>query len=293
MNSQLRHLYNSINQYIELSESKGTGMLKTILVTGATDGIGLETARRLISLGHKVLLHGRNPDKLKAVEKELLATGTGDRVETYVADLSRLTEVESLASAVAENHTQLDVLINNAGVFSTGAPMTADGLDIRFVVNTIAPYLLTQKLLPLFDPSGRIVNVSSAAQAPVSIETLAGKTTLSDQAAYAQSKLAITMWSRSMALSLGRNGPAIIAVNPGSLLGSKMVKDAYGMDGGDLGIGADILVRATVADEFATASGLYFDNDSHRFADPHRDALEPQKCKEVVNTIEELISRLA
>jgi NAD(P)-dependent dehydrogenase (short-subunit alcohol dehydrogenase family) len=81
-----------------------------------------------------------------------------------------------------------------------------------------------------------------------------------DGTAYAQSKLAITMWSRSMALSLKDDGPAIIAVNPRSMLGSKMVKQAYGL-ADDLRIGAEILCRAALSDEFAAASGQYFDND--------------------------------
>ncbi|NER80280.1 MAG: SDR family NAD(P)-dependent oxidoreductase, partial [Leptolyngbya sp. SIO1D8] len=115
-------------------------MLKTILVTGATDGIGLETARMLVSLGHTVLLHGRTPAKLKNVEKMLSADG--GRVESYGADLSRMADVEALAKAVSQKHTKLDVLINNAGVYSVSNPMTQDSLDIRFVVNAIAPYLL-------------------------------------------------------------------------------------------------------------------------------------------------------
>ena len=248
--------------YCQTSLSKGDKIMqKTILVTGATDGIGLETARMLVSLGHHVLLHGRNPAKLEKVERTLSALPDGGRVESYVADLSRMADVEALAKAVAEKHAKLDVLINNAGVYSAPDPITQDGLDVRFAVNTIAPYLLTQRLLPLLGASGRVINLSSAAQSPVDPEALAGRVRLSDGAAYAQSKLALTMWSRSMALSLKDDGPAIIAVNPGSMLGSKMVKQAYGVAGGDLRIGAEILCRAALSDEFAAASGQYFDND--------------------------------
>jgi NAD(P)-dependent dehydrogenase (short-subunit alcohol dehydrogenase family) len=107
-----------------------------------------------------------------------------------------------------------------------------------------------------------VVNLSSAAQSPVDPRALARQGRLSDGAAYAQSKLALTMWFRSMALSIKDEGPAIIAVNPRSMLGSKMVKQAYGVVGGDLRIGAEILARAALSDEFAAASGQYFDNDS-------------------------------
>ena len=266
---------------------------KTILITGATDGIGLETARMLVSLGHTVLLHGRSPAKLEKVEGMLSAIADRGEIECYAADLSRMDAVEALAKAIAEKHAKLDVLINNAGVYGTPHPVTPDGLDARFSVNTIAPYLLTKRLLPLVGASGRVVNLSSAAQAPVDPEALFGRAKLSDGAAYAQSKLALTMWSRIMALSLKAPGPVIVAVNPRSLLGSKMVKQAYGVAGGDLRIGAEILCRAAFSDEFATASGQYFDNDIGQFTAPHPDALNPQKCEAVVRIIETILADLA
>lgn len=267
-------------------------MTKTILITGSTDGIGLETARALVSLGHHVLLHGRNPKKLDAAERELSALPSGGEVESFAADLSDLAQVEALADAVTAREARLDVLINNAGVFAVPEPVTGDGLDVRFVVNTIAPYVLTRRLLPLLGPSGRVVNLSSAAQSPVDLRALAGELRLSDGPAYAQSKLALTMWSRSMAHDIGDEGPAIIAVNPGSMLGTKMVKQAYGVAGADVGVGAEILRRAALDDDFAGASGQYFDNDSGRFADPHPDALDPRKCAEVVAGVEAVLNRL-
>nr|MCH9688441.1 SDR family NAD(P)-dependent oxidoreductase [Deltaproteobacteria bacterium] len=190
-------------------------MQKTILITGATDGIGLETAKTLVAQGHLVLLHGRNPSKLGAVAQTLGGLPSAGPVAQYVADLSRMNEVQNLAEAVAKDHPSLDVLINNAGVFRTAQAVTPEGLDVRFVVNTVAPYLLTQRLLPRLGSSARVVNLSSAAQDTVDLQALAGRVKLSDGAAYAQSKLAITMWSRTMAQSLGDDGPTIIAVNPG------------------------------------------------------------------------------
>jgi NAD(P)-dependent dehydrogenase (short-subunit alcohol dehydrogenase family) len=268
-------------------------MQKTIFVTGSTDGIGLETARMLVSLGHNVFLHGRNPAKLKKVEKELSDLPDGGRIESYVSDLSRMANVEALAKAVAGQHTQLDVLINNAGIFKVPNPMTPDGLDVRFAVNTIAPYLLSRRLLPLIGMSGRVINLSSAAQSTVDEQALAARVQLSDMAAYSQSKLALTLWSRAMALSLGEDGPAIIAVNPASMLGSKMVKQAFGVAGGDLRIGAEIICCAALLDEFATASGRYFDNDSGQFTSPHPDALNPQKSEKIVRVIEAVLAEIA
>ena len=267
-------------------------MQKTILVTGATDGIGLETARMLASKGHNVLLHGRNPAKVEKVEAALSALPDHGSVESYVADLSNMDEVEAFATAVAEKHAKLDVLINNAGVYGSPDPVTRDGLDVRFAVNTIAPYLLSKRLLPLMEASGRVINLSSAAQATVDPRALAGQGRLSDNAAYAQSKLALTMWSRDLALSIGDDGPAIIAVNPRSMLGTKMVKQAYGVTGSDLRIGAEILFRMALSDEFTSASGRYFDNDIGQFSQPHPDALDPQKSEKIVRLIEALLAEI-
>lgn len=260
--------------------------MKKILITGATDGIGRETAKALIPMGHQVLLHGRNPDKLVAVQEE--CQQAGGKVEAYLADFMNLSEVKRLAEAVLEKHHQLDVVINNAGVFRTPKPITTDGFDSRFVVNTIAPYLLTKRLLPILGTESRVVNLSSAAQAAVSPSDLRASSDR-DDLAYAQSKLALTMWSVDMAQVVGDNGPVIVAVNPQSFLGSKMVKEAYGMAGGDVRIGAEILCRAALSDEFANASGKYFDNDIGRFAEPHPDAQDLNKCREMSKAIEAIL----
>ncbi len=267
-------------------------MQKTILITGATDGIGLETANMLAPLGHTLLLHGRNSSKLEKIADSLSSKARDGAIKTYEADLSNLKAVTVLADLVSKNHAQLDVLINNAGVYSARNPITQDGLDVRFAVNTIAPYLLTRRLLPLFAISGRVINLSSAAQVPVDLEALTGQVKLSDGMAYAQSKLALTMWSHVLARSLMEKGPAIIAVNPGSMLGSKMVKQAFGVAGSDLRMGAEILTKMALSQEFEAASGLYFDNDAGRFAEPHPDALDQQKSERIVRLIEAVVAEV-
>jgi NAD(P)-dependent dehydrogenase (short-subunit alcohol dehydrogenase family) len=267
-------------------------MHKAILVTGSTDGIGLVTAKVFYSMGHHVLLHGRNPAKLESAEKALTAIPGGGQLDSYVADLSYMAGVDRLAEAVKEKHSTIDVLINNAGVYKTADTITRDGFDVRFAVNTLAPCLLTKRLMPQFKSNSRVINLSSAAQSPVDPHALAGRAHIADDyTAYAQSKLALTMWSIHLASELGNNGPVILAVNPGSLLATKMVKEGFGMAGKDIGIGVDILVRLALDDEFQDASGLYFDNDAGQFASPHSDALDAQKCEKIVDVMEDALAK--
>lgn len=234
-------------------------MTKTILITGSTDGIGLLTAKTLANMGHTIALHGRSAEKLASAKQDL-----GGDVAVYRADLSSLEETAQMAEAVKTNHDRIDVLINNAGVFKTPRPIMPNGQDVRFVVNTLAPHVLTRALLPIIPRDGRIISLSSAAQAPVDLAALAGNKHLDDMGAYAQSKRGITLWSAQMAAD-HPEGPAFIAVNPGSLLASKMVKEGFGVAGNDLQIGADILCRLSLDNEFASASGRYWDNDAGGF----------------------------
>lgn len=262
-------------------------MSKTILISGSTDGIGLLTAKTLASMGHSVLLHGRSAKKLDAAANEV-----GGNTETYTADLSHMDQVYALAAAVRQKHDHIDAVINNAGVLKVNQTQTPDGYDVRFMVNTFAPYVLTRTLLPILAPHSRIVNLSSAAQAPVDLEVLHGRKQVDDMAAYAQSKLAITIWSQELARELS-DGPVVVAVNPGSLLASKMVKEGFGVEGKDLQIGADILCDAAIGEMFAHASGKYFDNDSGAFSEPHAAALKPNHCAQVMQGIEAVVDKLS
>ena len=257
-------------------------MTKTILITGATDGIGLLTAKTLTAEGHNVLLHGRSADKLEAAAHEV-----GGDPETYRADLSLLEDVNALVADVRAKHDTLDVLINNAGVLKVPNTQSDSGLDVRFMVNTIAPWALTVGLLPIIPKDGRVVSLSSAAQAPVNIKAMRGEQQLGHNEAYAQSKLALTIWSQELARE-HPDGPMFISVNPGSLLATKMVKESYGMAGNDLRIGADILRRAAVSEEFANASGQYYDNDAGRIARPHPAAADRAHVAQLMAAIREL-----
>ncbi len=263
---------------------------KTIVVTGATDGIGFEVAKQLSQKECNLIIHGRNIEKLEYV-KSCLQNGKA-KVFTYTADFSNLIDVRQMAHSITSEHPNIDVLINNAGVLKTSNANTTYGIDVRFVVNVIAPYVLCKYFSSFMSKGARVINLSSAAQASVNLNAIKGEgVALSAMDAYAQSKLAITMWSNYLAKFFKDQSVSIFSVNPGSLLGTKMVKEGFGMQGKDITIGSSILVKAALSDEFAYANGKYYDNDVAEFAYPNSDALDLQKNKALVDAIDYVIQK--
>ncbi|MBN48952.1 MAG: oxidoreductase [Spongiibacteraceae bacterium] len=260
-------------------------MKKTLLITGSTDGIGLETAKALLKSGHRVLMHGRNREKLHAINEYLTDLGYASQTTFFLADLSELADVYRLASDVIAHVDNIDVLINNAGIFKTPNTVASNGIDVRFMVNTVAPWVLTRELRPVFADDARLINLSSAAQAPVDLPAMRGETRIADDFnAYAQSKLALTMWTMDPSAIELLPTQAIVAVNPGSMLGSKMVKEGFGTSGKDISIGARILQQLALYPD-AVKSFQYFDNDVGKYSKPHPDALSPIKRNRVLSLL--------
>lgn len=264
-------------------------MSKVILITGSTDGIGKLAAQKLAADGHQVYLHGRNGQKLDNTINEIKAQTGIQNIKGFIADFSDLDAVAKMINQIKAELSGIDVLINNAGIFKTSNPLNKDGFDVRFVVNYFAPYVLTNAILPLLKKknSSRIINLSSAAQAAVSKEALSGQVQLSDQGAYAQSKLAILMWS----FYLAKNEPAIstIALNPGSLLNTNMVREAYGKFWSSADKGANIIYDLAVSDNYSGISGKYFDNDRGGFGQAHPDAYSDQTIEQLIKDTEGLL----
>ena len=253
-------------------------MKKTILITGATDGLGLLATKKLNSLDNQILIHGRNKEKLISISKEL------KNASIYVADLSNMEAVVKMSETLLLEHKSIDVVINNAGILKTTNTKTIQNRDIRFDVNTLAPFILTNKILPIIPNTGRILNISSAAQSPIDIASMTRFTQMDNMTAYAQSKLAITIWSQEMARKYP-NGPIFISINPGSLLATKMVKEGFGIEGKNINIGADILAKAAMDDEFLNNSGAYYDNDIKSFSNPHPLANDKSYCDKLMAEI--------
>ena len=139
-------------------------MVKTILITGATDGIGKHLAKKLASEGHHVILHGRNPQKLELALQEVRAVSLRGRVSSYLADFSKLDDVYRFVEEIKRDFQSIDVLFNNAGLYAgKDRKGSAENVELTFMLSVLVPYLLTTELNPLLEKSadGRVINTSS------------------------------------------------------------------------------------------------------------------------------------
>ncbi|NET39188.1 MAG: SDR family NAD(P)-dependent oxidoreductase [Cyanothece sp. SIO1E1] len=264
--------------------------MKKILITGSTDGIGKLAAIKLAQAGHDVYVHGRNPEKVEAVVDEIKSASSNEQVKGLVADFSDLQAVRSMAAEVRNQLSELDVLINNAGVFNSSNTTNEQGFDLRYVVNYFAPFILTKELLPLLKAANapRLINLSSAAQSPISYPTLLGEQIQSSRATYAQSKLAITMWS----FHLAKTEPdlSVIAVNPGSLLNTKMVQEAFGQFWSSADKGGNILYDLATDERYQGISGQYFDNDAGGFGKAQASAYDEEEVRKLIKVTHQVIT---
>ena len=182
---------------------------QTVLVTGATDGLGRAVALEVARAGATVLVHGRDGARGLEVSRQIRADTGNDDVHFLRADLAALVEVHGLADQVIAEYDALHVLVNNAGIGTTlpgeGERMESrNGYELRFAVNYLAGALLTRMLLPLIERSApaRIINVSSAGQAPIDFEDVMLERHYSGVQAYCQSKLAQVMLTFDLAEEL-------------------------------------------------------------------------------------------
>ncbi len=235
---------------------------KTILITGATDGVGRKVAIELGGQGAKVLVHGRNQQRAQEVIEEI-ASG-GGTASFYPADLSSLVEVRALPAAIRKDHAHLDVLINNAGIGTrSGGPQrrtSADGHELRFAVNYLAGFLLTRLLLPLLRSStpARIVNVASAGQAPIDFADVMLTRAYSGAQAYMQSKLAQIMFTFDLAEELAGSGVTANCLHPATYIATTMVREAGVSPVSTVEEGADAILNLAVSPQLDGRGGLYF-----------------------------------
>jgi retinol dehydrogenase 14 len=206
---------------------------KTVLVTGASSGIGKATALGLAALGARLAITGRNPDRAEDAAREIRTVG-GGQVDVFIADLSSQAEVRRLAEEVLQCLPRIDVLVNNVGGYWNSRHLTADGLERTFALNHLAPFLLTNLLLDRLKDSApaRVVTVSSNAQAQgrIDFDDLQGNKSYSGSHAYNQSKLANVMFTYELARRLPIPSAADHAVVTANALHPGVVNTSFGSE---------------------------------------------------------------
>jgi len=246
----------------------------TVLVTGATDGLGRGVASELARRGASVLVHGRSAERGKQLVDELRRTTGNDRIELYLADLADLGQVADLAVRVTGEHDRLDALVNNAGIGS-GLPdsrereESADGYELRFAVNYLAGYALTERLLPLLRRSApaRIVNVASLGQQAIEFDDVMLMQGYDGWRAYRQSKLAQVMYTVDLAERLPAAEVTANSLHPATFMPTKIVTEEQDYTVDALEFGVANVVRLVVDPDLADVTGRFFDRDAEAKAD--------------------------
>ena len=267
---------------------------QTILITGATSGLGLALAQALAEKGATVLLHGRDNKRGKAILDEISQETGNGKLHFYCADLASLRQASELARQVAAERPRLDVLVNNAAVGfgkdSSKREMSQDGYELRFAVNYLAPHLLVQGLLPKLKASApaRIVNVASVGQAPLNFEDIMSERGYSGVTAYRQSKLAMIAWTFDLAAQLANTGVTVNALHPASLMPTKMVLEAGWSVMSTVEEGLEATMRLVVDPALDDVTGKYF--DGLRDAKANAQAYDVEVRRQLAELTQELIA---
>jgi len=260
---------------------------RTIVITGATDGLGKGIATELAPTGARLILHGRDEEKGRALLDELRPRAAGE-LEWRLAHFRSLDEVRDLADELLEEE-RIDVLVNNAGIGTAGPrEESEDGYELTFQVNYLAPFLLTRRLLPSIRSSApsRIVNVSSAGQAPIDFDDVMLEQSYSGFQAYCQSKLALVMLTFDLAEELEGSGVTANCLHPGTYMPTNMVRQAGVEPVTPLEDGVKATMRLITSPEVDGVNGHYFDGTSE--SAPHPQAEDPQARRRLRELSEEL-----
>ncbi|MFW6010525.1 MAG: SDR family NAD(P)-dependent oxidoreductase, partial [Gemmatimonadota bacterium] len=247
---------------------------RVVLVTGSTDGLGREVARRLAAAGDHVIVHGRDEERGSSLVDEIEASGVGS-ARFYPADFGSLDDVRELAEAIRRDYDGLDVLVNNAGMLGSPGerPVSSDGHELHFQVNYLAPYLLTRLLLPTLEASApaRIVNVASRSQRRLDFDDPMLERGYSAGRAYGQSKLALITFTFQLADELEGTGVTANALHPATLMDTDLVTDMGMEPRATVEEGVEAVLHLIDADD--VGSGRYYDGLSRARADDQ--AYEP------------------
>lgn len=262
----------------------------TVLVTGATSGLGEGVAAALAAAGHQVIVHGRDPDRVARTVAAL-----GPEARPAVADLSSLAETTALAERIAADHERLDVLINNAAA-GFGPPgearsLSRDGHELRMAVNYLAPVVLTRALLPLLRASApsRVVNVGSVGQVAFAPEDFEFESGYEGVTAYRRSKLALAAFTFDLAEELRGSGVTVNCLHPASLMPTAMVLESRVRPMATVAEGVAATVRLAADPALAETTGRFYDGMSPSRARP--EAYDPGFRRSLRQITDELVTQ--
>ena len=239
-------------------------MSPVAVVTGATEGIGKQTAIELARKGLFVIVHGRSEARAREAAKAIGEAAGSDALDVAVADFASLAEARAMGAAIAKAHPRLDVLVNNAGVFAKKHVVTGDGLELTLAVNHFAHFVLTHALLEPLKRSeqGRVVNVASGVHSSGEIDLgdLEMKRGWSGYAAYAESKLMNVLFSNELARRLQNTHVTSNALHPG-VIATKLLRTGFGGGGASVDRGAKTSVKVATDPALAGVTGAYFSDE--------------------------------
>ncbi len=270
--------------------------MKTVLITGSTDGIGKQTAVILAQKGFPVLIHGRNEEKCKQTVREISSLTGAKNLDYFVCDLLSLKEVYRFSEEVKKRYGSLDILINNAGVYLKDYMLSPEGIEATFQINHLSMFYLTLNLLPIIKPAGepaRIINVSSTAHASkMDFDNLVKPVKYDSHRAYSLSKLCNILFTVELSERLKDKNITVNCLHPG-VINTKLLKAGWGAVGGFFGRspqeGAKTSVYLAVSKDVENITGKYF-SDS-KIAKPHDISYDKDARTKLWRLSEELINR--
>jgi NAD(P)-dependent dehydrogenase (short-subunit alcohol dehydrogenase family) len=233
------------------------------VVTGASEGIGKQTAIDLLAKGFFVIVHGRSEARAAEAAKDISKAGKSDATDIAVADFSSMKQARAMGEAIAKKHPRVDVLVNNAGIFANTRTITEDGFELTLAVNHFAHFVLTHALLDALERSdqGRVVHVSSGVHGggEIDLDDFTFATNFSGHAAYATSKLMNVLFSNELARRLQNTRITSNALHPG-VIATKLLRTGFGGGGASLESGSKTSVFVATDPSLAKVTGKYFSN---------------------------------
>ena len=236
---------------------------KTILLTGATDGIGYQTAIELAKLNPVLILHGKNQKKGEAIKDELILWTGNKQIYYFNADLASFEQIEAFSEAIHEKFQHIDILINNAGIYETNKIILENGFEKTFMVNYLSAFTLTLSLLDLLKKADntKIINLSSMVHASsIDFSNLNAEKSYSGDSVYSLSKLSNILFSYELAGKLKDEKISVNTLHPG-VINTKLLRAGWGAFGSSVKEGAQRILFL-IKDTDGNVSGKYFEQDN-------------------------------